>query len=420
MQDLSFVRSLIEVYEDPGIEVSYTDADDGQKTAVLNDANAWDTALTDGSTLTIGVTKDSVPISITQTNSSTWVDLSQVGEYTITYQFTDDKGNTNGITRTVTVAEGITPIIELELSDSQGSTLSPYYIPVGGTYTEPGYRVIDEDSPIVINENIQIAGITAIDTSIAGTYQVTYDYTDTSGLTATPAVRDIEVFVNSGPVINMIGDSAYELSIGDDFIDPGATANDALGFDISGRIITQSDLNTTVPGTYSITYSVIDDFGETSSVTRNIVVQDYPNLDDVEMELEDRDIGSDVFQFGEGREAVYLKDFSISNFTEITDVNSVLQNVYNIIFQSPRDRFFNPVFGCRIRNTVFDLMDDSTEEQVLSILKEDIERFEPRVTVLTSQSFVDINPSSNSYIVALKIRVPYSDQLETVGFTVNQ
>lgn len=413
MQNLAYVKSLIEVYEDPGIEVSYTDADEGPKVVTLNDANNWDTALTDGSTLTISVTRDLTPVSITQTDSSTWVNLSVTGEYRITFQFEDDTGNVNSVVRTVTVADSMSPIIELIGND-------PQYIPIGGTYLEEGAEVTDEDPQYIIDANIQIVGATGINTSVAGTYLVNYDYTDTSGLTALTQTRTATVFDNTGPVITLEGDSPLLMDLGHEYVEPGYSAYDALGNNITNEVQVSSDIDASVPGNYTVTYVVIDSFGITDVATRSVTVQDYPDLEDVEVIAPTRQSGSDVFLHGTGRDATYSKDYSISNFTEIDDIDNMIQNIYNILFQSPRDRLFNPNFGSRISTRVFDLMDVGTEEEVLTLLKEDIERFEPRALVVTEESFVSIDAPNRKFTVALKVKVPSSNQLQTIGFTINQ
>ena len=76
------------------------------------------------------------------------------------------------------------------------------------------------------------------------------------------------------PVITLIGANPAEVNVGAVYTDAGATAVDNTGANISS-LITVSDLpiNTSVAGTFTVTYNVTDSFGLSAiPVTRTVNV----------------------------------------------------------------------------------------------------------------------------------------------------
>ncbi|AXT54876.1 DUF5011 domain-containing protein [Aquimarina sp. AD1] len=76
------------------------------------------------------------------------------------------------------------------------------------------------------------------------------------------------------PVIELIGSSEITVNIGDSFTDPGATASDDIDGDISANITVSGSVDTNVPGSYTLVYSVEDSSGNTTSVERIVNVVD--------------------------------------------------------------------------------------------------------------------------------------------------
>ena len=69
--------------------------------------------------------------------------------------------------------------------------------------------------------------------------------------------------------------------------------------------------------------------------------------------------------------------------------NAIARSVKNIVFTVPGEKPFNPTFGSRITDSLFENIDDITASQIETELRDSIGRFEPRVS-LTS---VDVNPN---------------------------
>ena len=74
------------------------------------------------------------------------------------------------------------------------------------------------------------------------------------------------------PVITLNGSSTIQLTVGDSWTDPGATATDETDGDITSSITVNGTVDTSTVGTYTLTYSVADAASNTASLTRTVVV----------------------------------------------------------------------------------------------------------------------------------------------------
>ncbi len=74
------------------------------------------------------------------------------------------------------------------------------------------------------------------------------------------------------PVIIINGDSMINLTVGDSYIDAGATASDDIDEDITAEIEIVSNVDTTKEGTYRVKYRVKDSAGNSAEVIRVVRV----------------------------------------------------------------------------------------------------------------------------------------------------
>ena len=79
---------------------------------------------------------------------------------------------------------------------------------------------------------------------------------------------------NSQPTISLVGSSTINLEVGDSFTDSGATAEDNEDGDLTPSIITLGSIDTSVVGTYTVTYTVSDSSSNTVLVTRTVSVNE--------------------------------------------------------------------------------------------------------------------------------------------------
>jgi hypothetical protein len=74
----------------------------------------------------------------------------------------------------------------------------------------------------------------------------------------------------NAPIITLDGDTLISMDVGSTYVEPGAFAKDADGNDLA--VIISGSVDTSIPGTYTITYSATN--GTTTSVTRTVAVVD--------------------------------------------------------------------------------------------------------------------------------------------------
>ena len=78
---------------------------------------------------------------------------------------------------------------------------------------------------------------------------------------------------NVPPVIVVTGSPTVTINQGDTYTDAGATATDNVDGDISDQIVVDNPVDTSQAGTYTITYSVEDLSGNTTTAIRTVIVQ---------------------------------------------------------------------------------------------------------------------------------------------------
>jgi uncharacterized protein (TIGR02145 family) len=77
------------------------------------------------------------------------------------------------------------------------------------------------------------------------------------------------------PTITLLGDNPLTWSLGETFVDPGATAYDEKDGDITDDIITSNNIDINTEGTYQVTYNVTDSDGNAAEeVVREVVVEE--------------------------------------------------------------------------------------------------------------------------------------------------
>ena len=157
------------------------------------------------------------------------------------------------------------PIITLNSS-------STIQLNIGENWTDPGATATD-DLDGNLTSSISVTG--SVDSSSVGTYTLTYTVADAASNTAstTRTVTVSDLVDTTPPVITLNGSSTIQLNIGENWTDPGATATDDVDGDITSSITTSGTVNTSSVGTYTLTYSVEDAAGNSSSTTRTVVVK---------------------------------------------------------------------------------------------------------------------------------------------------
>ncbi|MHB8710432.1 MAG: immunoglobulin-like domain-containing protein [Minisyncoccota bacterium] len=78
------------------------------------------------------------------------------------------------------------------------------------------------------------------------------------------------------PVVTLVGDAAMQITVGDSFTDPGATALDDVDGDLTAKIKETGAVDTATAGLYTLTYSATDAAGNIDSVSRVVTVVAAP------------------------------------------------------------------------------------------------------------------------------------------------
>jgi len=218
---------------------------------------------------------DSIDVSIAYSNGFN-PEAPTVGTYTATYTAVEG-ANSVSTTRDITVTDTEGPAITVEGAN-------PYRIQQGSCspFVDPGATAFDTcaGSKPVSSSISGPGGATSVNTSVAGTYTVTYTATD--GTHSSTATRTVVVGTfpedevdqpgssNIPPTLVLNGDDQITLECGSGFSDPGATAS------VCGNPVTVTvtgAANPNAPGTYIITYSATAN-GFTTEATRIVTVQD--------------------------------------------------------------------------------------------------------------------------------------------------
>jgi hypothetical protein len=199
---------------------------------------------------------------------SSAVNVDVLGSYSVTYNASDSSENSaSQATRTVTVVDTTAPVITMIGSETINLILGDSYEDAGATASD------NHDGNIT--ESI-VKGGSFAGTGSVGTFTITYDVTDNEGNSAMQVIRTInvsEVPDTTAPIITLAGNSPVTLTVGDSYIDAGATATDDVDGNITESIVTVNPVNTAVAGTYIVSYNVHDAAGNNAvEVTRTVNV----------------------------------------------------------------------------------------------------------------------------------------------------
>jgi len=87
-----------------------------------------------------------------------------------------------------------------------------------------------------------------------------------------------------------------------------------------------------------------------------------------------------------------FKDISMSfqsnpltfDLIALRDANAIARSVRNIITTRPGEKLFNPEFRKKITDSLFELLDETTADEIKDEIRFSINNFEPRVRYISS------------------------------------
>ena len=106
-------------------------------------------------------------------------------------------------------------------------------------------------------------------------------------------------------------------------------------------------------------------------------------------------------------------------------LTQVKNNIINLLNTRQGERRFQPTFGTRLWNLVFEQNQDTLKEQAVNIVSEDIASWIPNVTVndITANLLTNTQIASNADIYMLQIAVTFTinltKQTDVVIVTIN-
>ncbi|GAA6136341.1 hypothetical protein NBRC116583_00880 [Arenicella sp. 4NH20-0111] len=191
------------------------------------------------------------------------------GQYTYYVEICDDNGLScvTSNSRNVTVTGGSNvnqaPVISV-LGDN------PFTLFVGDVFTDPGASATDDK-----DGSVGVVSSGVVNAQAAGTYQITYNATDSDGLAAESKVREVLVVADVlPPMITLIGADTINIGVGEVFDDPGATGVDNR--DGAVEVVVSGSVNSDVIGTYSVSYNASDAAGNQAvEVIRTVIVEAF-------------------------------------------------------------------------------------------------------------------------------------------------
>ena len=94
----------------------------------------------------------------------------------------------------------------------------------------------------------------------------------------------------------------------------------------------------------------------------------------------------------------------------LKNATAISRSVRNIVFTTPGEKFFQPTFGSRVSQLLFENMDEITSLSIRDEIENSIRRFEPRVDLKS----VQVNPDfdGNQYDVVITYQIIGADVSE--------
>ena len=134
-------------------------------------------------------------------------------------------------------------------------------IPKGTNFYEPGY---------ISNDIVNVVGNIGTE---EGVYNVFYKNKNSNSL----AIRKVIIIDNPAikmtfPTINLIGDEVMYVVQGKQYQEPGVNGRDYNDGNISNSVKIEGNVNTNIPGEYTLTYVLTNSQGNSNTITRKVNV----------------------------------------------------------------------------------------------------------------------------------------------------
>ncbi|MBC2244454.1 DUF5011 domain-containing protein [Listeria booriae] len=240
---LKYVPSSVTINGTTTSDVTYNDA--------THTLSVHVNQIADGTTTTVGIGVEG----LTETNAahmSTSLEYHDLG-------FTDATYTANSTGANIAVTSNTAPVIAADdTSVKKGGSFDPM---AGVTASDAEDGNLTSSISVTAND---------VDTSVEGTYHVTYSVTDSDGNTTTKTIT-VTVSSNNAPVITAADKTVKKGASFDPMA--GVSASDTEDGNVTDKVtVTANDVDTSAVGTYHVTYSVTDSDGNTTTKTITVTV----------------------------------------------------------------------------------------------------------------------------------------------------
>lgn len=231
--------------------------------------------------------------------------------------------------------------------------------------------------------------------------------------TAESAIDTVPLPVKAAPAVASPGDTVTLYCLNDgEFTSLTGNLRVAVGNSddpdswvrVSGN--TGSSVSFTVPenitGRQAIRVMQLVD-GEWKQCSASIIIDIYvvePSLVKLNERMRAGEITSTV-----SYNATYNRDLGFNGFAEITDENSLIQNLYSCLLTRRGERLFNRDFGSSLEEMVFRLRDSRNDNAIMKECLDVISTYEPRITLVYEQCHVE-DAGPNALCLVLGVEVP--------------
>ncbi len=152
---------------------------------------------------------------------------------------------------------------------------SDVVIEYGDKYAEKGAVAVLKGKFILKEgKSVDVSTTGSVDDTKLGAYTITYS-ADVPRRHA-EAIRTVKIVDTKAPSISLKGDSDVSLTVGNKYNEAGFSATDNYDGDISSSVTVSGSVDTTKSGEYTLTYTVKDQSGNTTSASRKVTVKSPP------------------------------------------------------------------------------------------------------------------------------------------------
>lgn len=124
-----------------------------------------------------------------------------------------------------------------------------------------------------LTDKISVHG--TVDTNKIGSYEIVY--TVKSGLFENKVKRTVVVVDKEAPVITLKGGSTIYIGLDEVYKEPGYVVSDNCSSNLDDKVVISGKVANGVKGTYTITYSVEDEYNNKTTITRKVIVSNKTN-----------------------------------------------------------------------------------------------------------------------------------------------